>query len=171
MQNYTSDRRVQFLSAQISHRGQLNERHSLLPISAISYTIYRSLYSIISYRIPTLISDYVHSHVDLGVTINHKLNWNVHCEKLVNKASSQLGLLIRTCHFTTIKKQKKTFYLTIVRSIFEHCSIIWRPRSSNQIFKFDAIQKRQLSGYMARALITIVTWNTLINKNILIFCL
>ena len=43
--------------------------------------------------------DYVHSQVDLGVTINHKLNWNTHCEKLVNKASSQLGVLIYI-HYT-----------------------------------------------------------------------
>ena len=78
----------------------------------------------------------------LGVTVNAKLNWVEHCDKLNDKANSQLGLLMRTCHFTTNKKQKKTFYLTIVRSIFEHCSVIWRPKSSNQISKFDAIQKR-----------------------------
>ena len=128
-------------------------------------------FTVFKYKLQNSYIDYVHSQVDLGVTINHKLNWNEHCEKLVNKASSQLGLLIRSCHFTTTKKHNKTFYLIIVRSIFEHCSIIWRPKSSDQISEFDAIQKRQLSGYMARALITIVTWNTLINKNILIFCL
>ena len=28
-------------------------------------------------------------------------------------------------------------------SIFEHCSIIWRPKSTNQIASFDAIQKKK----------------------------
>ena len=48
---------------------------------------------------------------------------------------------MRTCHFTMDKNQKRTFYLTIVRSTFEHCSIIWHPKSPNQIAKFEAIQK------------------------------
>ena len=38
--------------------------------------------------------------------------------ELVSKANSKLGLLMRTCHFTMDKKQKITFYLTIVRSTF-----------------------------------------------------
>ena len=95
--------------------------------------LYNLPFTIFNYKLQNSYIDYVHSQVDLGVTINHKLNWNEHCEKLVNKASSQLGLLIRPCHFTTTKKHNKTFYLIIVRSIFEHCSITWRPRSSNQI--------------------------------------
>ena len=40
------------------------------------------------------------------------------------------------------QKQNKTSYLTIVKSIFEHCSVIWRPKSSNQISNFDAFQKK-----------------------------
>ena len=100
--------------------------------------------TIFNYKLNSSFIDYVGSQIDLGVTINTKLNWNEHCNKLVNKANSQLGLLMRTCHFTMDKRQKKTFYLTIVRSIFEHCSIVWRPKSCNQISKFDAIQKRAI---------------------------
>ena len=54
-------------------------------------------------------------------------------------ANSQLGLLLQTCHSTMSTKQKKTFYFTIVTSIFKHCSVISRPKSSNQISKFCAI--------------------------------
>ena len=53
-------------------------------------------------------------------------------------------MLMHTCHFTI---KKGTFYLTIVRSIFEHCSIIWRPekaKSTNQIGSFGAIQKKAI---------------------------
>ena len=57
---------------------------------------------------------------------------------------------MRTCHFTMDKKQKRTFYLTIVRSTFEHCSIIWHPKSPNQIAKFEAIQKRTIKWIHGR---------------------
>lgn len=82
--------------------------------------------------------------VDLGVTVSNKLSWTEQCSKLVSKANSRLGLVMRICHFTIDKKQKRTFYLTLVRSIFEHCSIIWHPTSSNQISNFEAVQKRAI---------------------------
>ena len=47
-----------------------------------------------------------------------------------------------TCHFSANKKQRVVFYLTGVRSFFERCSINWHPVSSNQMSKFDAIQKK-----------------------------
>ena len=81
----------------------------------------------------------LHPKVDLGVIVNTKLNWKEHCNKITNKANSQLGLLIRTCHFTMDKLHKEIFNPIIVRLIFEHCSISWYPRSNNQIYKFDTI--------------------------------
>ena len=51
---------------------------------------------------------------------------------------------MRTCHFTTNKKQKRSFYLALVRSIFEHCSIVWSPQQASHIAKFDMIQKRAI---------------------------
>ena len=101
-------------------------------------------FTIFNYKLGQDFIDYESSQTDLGVTVTSKLSWKQHCDKLVNKASSKLGLLIRTCHFTMNRKQKRVFYLTIVRSIFEHCSIIWHPRSSNKIAPFDAIQKRAI---------------------------
>ena len=51
---------------------------------------------------------------------------------------------MRTCHFTMDKRQKRSFYLTIVRSIFEHCSVIWCPQDAKHLSKFEAIQKRAI---------------------------
>ena len=99
-------------------------------------------FTIFNYKLGTEYIEYVSSQVDLGVTINEKLLWTDHCNEIVKCANSKLALLMRTCHFTTNKSQKRTFYLTVVRSIFEHCSIIWHPLSSNQLSKFDAIQKK-----------------------------
>ena len=101
-------------------------------------------FTIFQYRLDSTYIDYVYSYVDLGVTVNNKLLWKEQCDKLVCKGNSQLGMLMRICHFTMNKKQKRTFYLTIVRSIFEHCPIIWRPKSTNQIAFFDAIQKKAI---------------------------
>ena len=90
-------------------------------------------FTIFQYRLDSTYIYYVSSYVDLGVTINNKLLWKEQCDKLVCEGKSQLGMLMRTCPFIMNKKQKITFYLTILRSILEHCSImiIWRPKSTN----------------------------------------
>ena len=62
----------------------------------------------------------------------------------IYKARSKLGLLIRTCHFTTNKRQKRAFYLAVIRSMFEHCSIIWYSYECTQLSKFDSIQRRTI---------------------------
>ena len=116
---------------------------------ALSITYQRNIlhnlpFTIFNYKLGSDHIDYVSSQVDLGVTVTNKLLWSNHHDALTSKATSQLGLLMRTCHFTIDLRQKRTFYLTLIRSIFEHCSIIWRPLSSNQISKFQVIQKRAI---------------------------
>ena len=98
--------------------------------------------TIFNYKLGPNYIDYVQSQVDLGVTVNDKLRWSTHCEKIIKTANSKLALLKRTCHFTVNIKQKRAFYLTIVRSVIENCCVVWRPISHAQILKFEAIQKR-----------------------------
>ena len=50
----------------------------------------------------------------------------------------------RTCHFVFDRGKKRMFYLTLVRSNFEHCSTIWRPVTVVDISKFEALQKRAI---------------------------
>ena len=88
--------------------------------------------------------EYVPSHRDLGVEVTSKLLWRDHCNQLAKQANMKLGLLMRTCHFTCDKCQKRAFYLTIVRSLFEHCSIIWYPQRSTHLRKLEIIQKRAI---------------------------
>ena len=95
-----------------------------------------------SYGLNGTVIDYFSSQTDLGVNVNTKLNFGAHCNALVVKANSKLGLLKRTCHFTANKRQKRSFYLAIVRSIFEHCSAIWSPQNSTYIEKFSVVQRR-----------------------------
>ena len=88
------------------------------------------------------ILDYCDLEQDLGIYINGTLNWTYHCDKLYSKANQMLGLLKRTCHFVTNSQMKRTLYLTLVRSQFEHCPIIWKPSAFTSIEKLESIQKR-----------------------------
>ena len=87
---------------------------------------------------------YTELEKDLGVHIHGKLNWTQHCNKLYSKANQRLGLLKRTCHFTKNINKRRAFYLSQVRSQFEHCTIIWRPSSDTMIEKLESLQKRSL---------------------------
>ena len=86
--------------------------------------------------------DYCDVEKDLGLYINGTLNWSLHCDKLYAKANQMLGLLKRTCHFVDNPQMKRTLYLTLVRSQFEHCPIIWKPSASTSIDRLESIQKR-----------------------------
>ena len=73
------------------------------------------------------IIDFTESEKDLGVMVNSKFKWDHHQQKVLNKAHQMLGITKRTCHFITDQKKRRSLYLSLVRSQFEHCSIIWRP--------------------------------------------
>ena len=81
---------------------------------------------------------------DLGVHISSKLDWTEHCNSIYSKANQRLGLLKRTCHFTNNSNKRRAFYLSQVRSHFEHCTIVWRPSSHTTIEKLESVQKRAL---------------------------
>ena len=101
-------------------------------------------FNVFYYEINGTCIDYVDSQKDLGVMINTNLTWGPHYNMLVPQASSKLGLLRRTCHFTTSLRQKRSFYLAIVRSLFEHCSPIWSPQYVSHLVRFENIQKRAI---------------------------
>jgi len=77
------------------------------------------------------------------------LNYNEHSLKLYSKASSRLGLLKRALHFVKDQKQKRAFYLAIVRSLFEHCSVVWRPTAETSIRKLENIQRRAVKWILS----------------------
>ena len=95
-----------------------------------------------SYCLNGAILEHVKSQKDLGVYVTSRLSWSDQCAALRSKASSRLGLLKRTCHFVDNAKQRRTLYLAMVRSQFEHCSVVWSPSAQTSINKFEAVQKR-----------------------------
>ena len=60
---------------------------------------------------------------------------------ILNKALTQFNLLRRTCHFANNSSKRRTLYLTLIRSLFNHCSQIWRPIGP-AVAPFENFQKR-----------------------------
>ena len=100
--------------------------------------------------------DYVQSEKDLGVHVTSNLSWGDQIDYIYSKASSRLGLLKRTLHFVKCPKQKRVFYLAIVRSLFEHCVQIWRPTTDSSILKLERIQKRAVKWVFSEVETTVI---------------
>ena len=83
--------------------------------------------------------DYVVSEKDLGITMNRTLNFTEHVILLYNKANQRFGFLKRTCHFIDNTTRRKVLYLSMVRSIFEHCPTVWRPSAHTATNKLETI--------------------------------
>ena len=88
--------------------------------------------------------DYVPSEKDLGITVNRSSNFTEHANSLYNKANQRFGLLKRTCHFIDNTAKIRVLYFTMVRSIFEHCPVVWRPSSNTTINNLENIRKRAI---------------------------
>ena len=102
-----------------------------------------------AYHLNNEILEYKQSQKDLGINITSKLLWKFHCMSITTKASSRLGLLRRTLHYTKNKNQKRVFYLSLIRSLFEHCSVIWHPYTAGDIAGFVQVQKRAVKWILS----------------------
>ena len=94
------------------------------------------------YSLGNDILEYCDAEKDLGIIMNGNLNFTDHVNMLYAKANQKFGLLRRTCHFIDNFRIRRALYLTMIRSIFEHCPIVWRPSSNTAINKLESIQKR-----------------------------
>ena len=94
------------------------------------------------YKLSGVPLQYVSSEKDLGVHMTTNLCWTRHCNYLYSKASRNLGLLKRTCSFVRNIRQKRSLYLAMVRSQFEHCSSLWSSCSPTMLDKLESLQKR-----------------------------
>ena len=116
------------------------------------------------YSLGNVFLDYVLSEKDLGVDITPKLNWETQCDRLVSKASQQLGILRRTCYFLNNASKCRSLYIALVRSQFHDCSIIWRPTSQSYISKIERIQKRAIKWVLAEENISYSPYSVYIRK-------
>ena len=96
------------------------------------------------YTLGDKIIDYVSQERDLGVITNSKLNFEDHHKAIISKAYQYFGLTKRSCHFVVDTDRRRNLYLAMVRSHFEHCTIIWSPKFHSQIENFEQLQKRTI---------------------------
>ena len=96
------------------------------------------------YTLGNIILDYTSCERDLGVFINERFEWQDHHNHILKKAYQMLGLTKHTCHFVFDRGKKRSLYLALVRSNFEHCSIIWRPVNAVDTSKIESLQKQAI---------------------------
>ena len=104
-----------------------------------------------SYELKDNVLDYSSTEIDLGVIITPKITWDSHHNSIISKASRQLGLLKQTCHFIKNQSQKRALYITLVRSLFEHCGEIWGPNAVVSQNQFEPIQKRAVKWILCES--------------------
>ena len=93
------------------------------------------------YRINTTLLDYSNEEKDLGIIVTNKFSFTNHHNEILSKATKQFNLLRRTCHFVNNTQKRRTLYLTLVRSLFEHGSQIWSPVGTSAIISFENFQE------------------------------
>ena len=110
----------------------------------LSVTLQRNHKDKYTYQLNGVPLQYVESEKDLGVNISANLCWTNHVNYLYSKANRNFGLLRRTCHFVKNLRQRRSLYLAMVRSQFEHCSSLWFSCSATMVEKLESLQKRCL---------------------------
>ena len=107
----------------------------------------------------------------LGVTINTKLSWQPHINKVQNKASKTLGLLKRTLHAAP-PQVRQTAYEVLVRPTLEFATCAWAPHTKTGIQTIERVQRsaaRFVTGDYRRTssvsdMCTNLMWNSLYTR-------
>ena len=105
-------------------------------IKTLKRMIFRSLLSVLPfynfvYSMGGISLEYVDQEKDLGVIVTSNLDWKDQCSKVLSKANQKLGMARRNCYFVQDVNRRRVLYLTLVRSLFEHCSVIYGDQSQN----------------------------------------
>ncbi|KAJ8736962.1 hypothetical protein PYW07_000233 [Mythimna separata] len=79
---------------------------------------------------------------DLGVILDSKLTFVPHVENIISRSQRMLGFVIRNGKVFKSPLTKLVLYNSLVRSILEYCSVIWRPHYATHSLRIERIQKR-----------------------------
>eukprot|EP00116_Pleurobrachia_bachei_P000903 sb/3461165/ len=102
-----------------------------------------------TYVLGDVVLDNVTVQRDLGVLVNNKLSWTDHTEHILQQFTDRFNLVRRTTHFTNNINQRRILFLTLVRSLLEHCSPVWAPQSVGLLDLLEAAQKRSIKWVLA----------------------
>ena len=95
-----------------------------------------------TYTIGSSIIKIVDKHRDLGVILSSNLSWEPHYQHITSKAYKLLGLLRRSFSSNIPTNCKKQLYISLIRSHFMYCSVIWRPCLIKHIQLIERVQRR-----------------------------
>jgi hypothetical protein len=106
-------------------------------------SFYRTLNPVLfNYYLDGNLLSRVTSIVDLGVTFDRRLTFSLHINKIVLKANSMLGFIIRmTKEFLDVFSCVQLF-ISLVRSHLEYAVTVWYPHHDVYINRLESIQKR-----------------------------
>jgi hypothetical protein len=94
------------------------------------------------YKINDVSIENVDSFMDLGLKVQHNLQWNLHIEESIKKANKRLGLLKRTLGHNCTLEAKLLAYKSMVRPLLEYCSNVWFCGSKKLMKNLESVQKR-----------------------------
>ena len=78
---------------------------------------------------------------DLGVTIDHDLNFKLHISQKISKSNSII-FLIRNCFKYLDEKIFNLLYKALIRPHMEYASPIWSPITKGEIARVEGVQRR-----------------------------
>ena len=79
----------------------------------------------------------------LGITIDHKMNFNLYIDEICLKSANQLYALVRLKDFLG-NEERKVLINSFVLSIVNYCLLVWVLTNTKSVDKIEAIQKRAL---------------------------
>ena len=109
-----------------------------------SMTFSRVAVSNVEYNVGDYTLQAVSSFVDLGVTMDSKLKFNLHISKMVSKATCTLGFIKRWAKEFKDPYATKTLFTGAVRPILEYASVVWCPRYQTYANAIESVQKQFL---------------------------
>ena len=77
----------------------------------------------------------------LGVTLDNKMSWDDHVDKVCRNANNKLSFLRRNLS-TCPKDVKEKCYKTYVRPILEYAATVWDPKTKKCNDKIESVQRR-----------------------------
>ena len=83
----------------------------------------------------------VNVFTDLGISIDFKLGYSNHVDRIASKASRVCGMVKRAVGFRAPTKVKLTLFNSYARPILETSSQVWSPHYKRSILKIESVQR------------------------------
>ena len=79
---------------------------------------------------------------DLGITVDSKLNFKDHIDKIINNGRRVFGFIKRRSYEFKDPYIIKSLYCSLVRSTLEYGSVVWNMMGSTDTARVESIQKQ-----------------------------